>query len=59
MPDFRSAWEAKIREAEARDPGRLTVDIEAGKDVVVSPEQFRDVLEKVVRIAQINARANG
>ncbi len=59
MPDFRSAWEAKIREAEARAPGRLTVDVEAGKDVVVSPEQFRDVFEKVVRIAQINARANG
>jgi hypothetical protein len=58
MADFKSLWEEKVREAEARDPGRLELDIEAGADRALTPEQFRDMLEHAVRIADINRAVN-
>lgn len=56
--DYRSLVEAKMREAEDELPGRLTLEVEAGKARVQSAERFRGLLEHAVRIAQINAAVN-
>ncbi len=56
--DYRSLVEAKMREAEDRLPGRLTLEVEAGKARVQPAERFRGLLEHAVRIAQINAEVN-
>jgi hypothetical protein len=50
--------EAKLRAAEEEDPGRLELDVEAGKAQVLPAERFRDLLEHAVRIAEINAMVN-
>jgi hypothetical protein len=56
--DYRSLVEAKMREAEYMFPGRLTLEVEAGKARVPPAERFRGLLEHAVRIAQINAAVN-
>jgi hypothetical protein len=56
--DYRSMIEAKAREAEADDPGRLVLEVEVGGDPVPSPERFRELLDQAVRIAQLNAEVN-
>jgi hypothetical protein len=56
--DFESMFQAHIDEAEANSPGRLELDIEAGKPQVPTAEQFRHVLEHAVRIAEISAKVN-
>ena len=58
LPDYETLMEAKMREAEAEYPGRLQVDVEAGKAQVPSVDQFRALLEHAVRIAQINTSVN-
>lgn len=58
LPDVESMMEAKLREAEARDPGRLVLDVEAGKAMVPSADRFRELLQHAVRIAQINGEVN-
>jgi hypothetical protein len=58
LPDFESMVEAKLREAEAQDPGRLVLDVEAGSGKVPSADSFRELLERAVHIAQINREAN-
>jgi hypothetical protein len=57
-PDLESMVEAKLREAEAQDPGRLVLDVEAGRAKVPSADRFRELLERAAHIAQINAEAN-
>jgi hypothetical protein len=49
---------AQLEEAERDDPGRLELEVEAAKARVLSPEQFRHVLEHAARIAAINAGVN-
>jgi hypothetical protein len=56
--DYRSMMEARMGEIEAKNPGRLEFDVEAGKAKVPDAEQFRELLEHAVRIAQINADVN-
>jgi hypothetical protein len=56
--DYRSLVEAKMREAEDRLPGRLTLGLAGGKARVQPAERFRGLLEHAVRIAQINAEVN-
>jgi len=57
--DYRSLVEAKLREAEDRlPPGRLTLEVEAGKTRVPPPDRFRGLLEHAERIAQMNAAVN-
>ena len=57
--DYRSLVEAKLRGAEDRlPPGRLTLEVEAGKDRVPSAERFRGLLEHAARIAEINVEVN-
>jgi hypothetical protein len=56
--DLRSLIEAKAREAEVEDPGRLALEVEAGADRMPSPERFRELLDHAVRIAEINAEVN-
>jgi hypothetical protein len=58
MPDYRTLMEQMMREAEEENPGRLELDVEAGKAKVPSAEQFCELLEHAVRIAQINAEVN-
>jgi hypothetical protein len=58
MPDYRSLMKAKMEELEAETPGRLELDVEAGKAQVPDDEKFRAVLEHAVRIAEINAKVN-
>jgi hypothetical protein len=58
LPDYRSLMEAKLRAAEEEDPGRLELDVEAGKAQVLPAERFRDLLEHAMRIAEINAMVN-
>jgi hypothetical protein len=56
--DYRSLVGAKMREAEDKIPGRLTLEVEAGKARVPPAERFRGLLEHAARIAQINAAVN-
>jgi hypothetical protein len=56
--DLETMFQAHIDEAEAKSPGRLELDVEAGTLQVPTAEQFRHVLEHAVRIAEINAAAN-
>ena len=56
--DYRSLVEAKMREADDRLPGRLTLEVEAGKARVQPAERFRGLLEHAARIAQMNAAVN-
>jgi hypothetical protein len=56
--DYESALEAKMPEAERENPGRLELEVEAGKAGAPSPEKFRELLERAVRIAGTNARVN-
>jgi hypothetical protein len=56
--DYRSLVEAKMREAEDKIPGSLTLEVEAGKTRVQPAERFRGLLEHAARIAQINAAVN-
>ena len=56
--DYRSLVEAKMREADDRLPGRLTLEVEAGKARAQPAERFRGLLEHAARIAQINAAVN-
>jgi len=56
--DYESLLEAHIREVEEDTPGRLELDVEAGKDRVPGAARFRELLGHLVRIAQINAEAN-
>ncbi len=56
--DYRSMIAANAREAEAQDPGRLVVEVEASGDRVPSSERFRELLDHAVRIAEINAQVN-
>jgi hypothetical protein len=58
LPDFESLVEAKLREAEGQDPGRLVLDVEAGSAKLPSADRFRELLERATHIAQINAEAN-
>ncbi len=58
VADYQSLVEAKMREAEEKSPGRLTLEVEAGKARAPSPERFRGLLEHAARIAQINAEVN-
>jgi hypothetical protein len=58
LPDYQSLLEAHIGEIEAEHPGRLEVDVEAGKDKVPGAARFRDLLEHAVQIAQLNADVN-
>ncbi len=58
LSDYRSLLEARMGEIEARNPARLELDIEAGKAKAPGAEPFREVLEHMVRIAQINADVN-
>ena len=58
LGDYRSRLEAKMGEIEAKNLGRLELDVEAGVGKVPGAEQFREVLEHAVRIAQINADVN-
>jgi len=58
LPDLQSLMAAKMREADEETPGRLELDVEAGKAKVPSPEQFDVLLAQAVRIAQLNAEVN-
>jgi hypothetical protein len=58
MPGYQSLMESKVREFEEQHPGRLQLDVEAGKVKVPSVEEFRDLLEHAVRIAVLNAQVN-
>lgn len=58
LPDYRTLMEGKLHELEEENPGRLELDVEAGKPKTLSPKQFRELLEHAVRIAQINAEVN-
>jgi hypothetical protein len=58
MPDYRTLMKAKMAELEAETPGRLQLDVEAGKTEVPDAGAFRQVLEHAVRIAEINAEVN-
>jgi hypothetical protein len=58
MPDYESLMAAKLAQAEREHPGRLELDVEAGRAEVPSAEQFREVLENAIRIAEINTEAN-
>jgi hypothetical protein len=55
LPDHRTLIEARAREREAKERGRLELDVEAGEAKVPGAEQFRELLEHVVRMAEINA----
>jgi hypothetical protein len=58
LPDLESLMEAKLREAEVQNPGRLVLDVEAGSAKVPSADPFRELLGRAVHIAQINLEAN-
>jgi hypothetical protein len=58
LPDYRSLMEAKMNEIENENPGRLEFNVEAGERKVLSADQFRELLERAVRIARINAEVN-
>jgi hypothetical protein len=58
LPDYRTQMEARAREQEEKEPGRLQLDVEAGDGRVPGPGQFRGLLEHAVRIAQINVSVN-
>ena len=58
LPDFESLVEAKLREAEAQDPGRLVLDVEAGSAMVPSADRFRELSERAAHIAEINGDVN-
>lgn len=58
LPDYRTLMRTKMEEIEAENPGRLELDVEAGKSLVPDPEEFREVMEHAVRIAEINGEVN-
>jgi hypothetical protein len=58
MGDYESLMAAKLAEAEKKSPGRLELDVEAGRAEVLGEPQFREVLAHAAQIAQINAEVN-
>lgn len=54
---FRIAAREHMKEADPLAPGRLVVEVEAGKERVPSPERFGELLGRMARISQINADA--
>ena len=56
--DFQSLMASRIEEADKESPGRLELEVEMGKDQVPTPEQFGELLEHAVAIAELNAKAN-
>jgi hypothetical protein len=45
-------------EVDSQAPGRLEVEVEAGKKRGLSAQRFRESLKRAVRIAKINLGAN-
>jgi hypothetical protein len=58
FPDYQTLIETKMRQAEAENPGRLELDVEAGPAAIPSAEQFHQIVDHAARIAQINAEVN-
>jgi hypothetical protein len=58
LPDLQTQMETQAREHEAKEPGRLQLDVEAGKAKVPDVRQFGELLEHAARIAEINASVN-
>ncbi len=56
--DFESVLDQRMAEADASSPGKLVLEVEVGKAMVPSPNQFRELLDHAMRIAQINVQAN-
>jgi hypothetical protein len=65
---FLGAYQARLKEAlgehaldEHRQeyPGELSVQVELGKAKMPSEEQFRELLDRAVRIARLSAEAEG
>jgi hypothetical protein len=57
LPDFESVIRERMDEL-AGAPGRLELEVETGKQRVPTSERFRELLDRAVRIAEINLRAN-
>lgn len=58
FPDLESVLAQRAAEADAKSPGKLTLEVEVGKARIPSPERFRELLDHGVQIAQINVQAN-
>ena len=58
LRDYRSLIEARMQEMEEQNPGRLELEVEAGRSKMLSADQFRELLEHAVRIAQISSEVN-
>jgi hypothetical protein len=56
--DFQSLMASRFKEADKESPGRLELEVEMGKEQVPTPEQFRELLDRAVRIAELNTEAN-
>jgi hypothetical protein len=56
--DLQSLMTTRIKEADQETPGALELDVEMGKERVPTPEEFREVLDRAVRIAELNVKAN-
>lgn len=56
--DFQSLMASRIKQADEKSPGRLELEVELGKDQVPTAEQFRELLEHAVAIAELNVKAN-
>jgi hypothetical protein len=58
LPGYEALLEQRMAEADASNPGRLTVEVEVGREKIPSPERFGELLDHTVAIARINATAN-
>jgi hypothetical protein len=48
----------ELRAARQEHPGKLAVQVEMGKAKAPTEERFRELLDRAVRIAEINAEVN-
>ena len=57
-PELGSAIDEELRAAKQEHPGKLTVEVEMGKAKAPTEGRFRELLDRAVRIAEINAEMN-
>jgi hypothetical protein len=58
LADYASMLRKQVDALQSSQPGALSVVVEAGKERVPSAARFRELLDRAVRIAQLNERAN-
>jgi hypothetical protein len=56
-PELEAVVEEKSRAVREDNPGQLSLEVELGKERAPTEERFRELLDRAVRIARLNAQA--